>query len=164
MTKKHLDPLGQMLLRRRILDEDDLAELLDRQRRPLPLASLCYVLGLAAEDELAQALAKQLGTPGVVLDQSIIPVEVLGDIPRSVMLANGLLPVRADEAHVFVAVTAPIEGKLLNEVQFLTGRTVVQHVALEVAIERTTRQCWAARERGESWWYGARMDRQPPND
>ena len=164
MTKKHLDPLGRMLLRRNILDEDELAELLDRQRRPLPLASLCYVLGLAAEDELAQALAKQQGLPGIVLDQSIIPVEVLGDIPRHVILGNGLLPVRADEAHVFVAVSEPLDAKLTNELQFLTGRTVVQHVAVCVAIERASRQVWSARERGESWWYGDRMDRQPPKD
>ena len=164
MTKKHLDPLGRMLLRRNILDEDALADLLEQQRRPIPLASMCYVLGLASEDELVQALAKQRGMPGIVLERSVIPVEILRDVPRHVVVGQGLLPVREDDAHVFVAVTAPLAPTLVNEVQFLTGRTVVQHVALDIAIARASRQCWAARERGETWWYGDQMVHQPPRD
>ena len=164
MTKKHLDPLGRMLLRRHVLSEDELADLLEQQRRPLPLGSMCYVLGLASEDELVQALAKQRGMPGIVLERSIIRVEVLRDIPKHVVFGHNLLPVREDDAHVFVAVTQPLDGTLLNEVQFLTGRQIVQHVALDIAIARASRQCWAARERGEEWWYGLQMHREPPGD
>ena len=164
MTKKHLDPLGRMLLRRHVLDEDTLADLLEQQRRPIPLASMCYLLGLAGEDELVQALAKQRGMPGVVLERSIIPVEVLRDIPKHVVFGHNLLPVREDDAHVFVAVTQPLDGTLAGEMQFLTGRAIVQHVALDIAIARASRQCWAARERGEEWWYGSQMHREPPRD
>jgi CheY-like chemotaxis protein len=164
MTKKHLDPLGRMLLRRNVLDEDALADLLEQQRRPLPLGSMCYVLGLASEDELVGALAKQRGMPGIVLERSIIRVEVLRDIPKHVVFRHNLLPVREDDAHVFVAVTQPLDATLLNEVQFLTGRALVQHVALDIAIARASRQCWATRERGEEWWYGSQMHREPPRD
>src|SRR5215831_7053669 len=154
--KKHLDPLGKMLLRAGVLDEEQLADVLDQQRHPLALASLCWVLGQADELSLARVLSKQRGVPAIVLERSIIRLDAIADIPAELALRAHLLPVREDEQRVFVAVEDPHETDALTEIQLRKGKAVVPHIALQISLARAIRGCYAARERGAEYWYGLR--------
>src|SRR5437879_2775887 len=128
--KKHLDPLGKMLLRAGVLDEEQLADVLDRQRHSLAVASLCWVLGHADELSLARVLSKQRGVPALVLERSIIRLDVIADVPEELALGGAALPVREDEQRVFVAIEDPRATEALSEIQLRKGKVVVPHIAL----------------------------------
>jgi CheY-like chemotaxis protein len=160
--KKHIDPLGRMLLGRGIVDDDQLADVLTQQHKPLPLASMCYVLGHADEEQLARALGKQRGLPGVVLDRSILDLELLGLLPAELALQSLVLVLHADNTHVFVAVSEPLPERRLGELQFVTGKTLVPHLALKVTLARTLRAAYAARARGEERWRGPLAQGETP--
>lgn len=148
--RRRVDPLGRMLLRGGVIDESALADVLDSQRHTLPIASLCYVLGYADEESLARVLSRQHGAPAVVLDRCVINLDVLEHLPRQVALRHNVLPVLEDSQRIFVAAENPqVVSDVLREFQFVSGKTVVAHVALRVTLQRMTRSAYAARARGD---------------
>jgi CheY-like chemotaxis protein len=160
--RQRVDPVGRVLLRSGDLTEDALADVLDNQRHTLPFASLCYVLGHADELTLVRALSKQCGTPGVVLDRSVVRLDVLEGFQRDHALRHGVLPVFEDARRVFVATEDPTAAReLLRELEFVRGKAVVQHIALHVTLARTIRRAFAARERGERLLVGDLAEREP---
>jgi hypothetical protein len=75
--------LGKLLLERGVLpDSRALDDVLARQSVRIPIASLCYVLGYAPERPLIAALAATRGQRGIVLDESVIHLDVLGSLAR----------------------------------------------------------------------------------
>ncbi|WP_428267437.1 response regulator [Haliangium sp.] len=149
------DPIGDLLVHTGALTEAGLAEVLDHQRRALPLASLCYVLGYAGEERLVRVLSGQLGVPGLVLDQSVIRTELLQYASRELIMRHRILPVYEDAGRLFVAVEDPVGvDDVLRELQFVSGKTIVPHVALHVTLARTARACMRALEDGQPFLVG----------
>ncbi len=155
--KKRVDPIGRLLLRAGVLDDDALSDVLDQQRHTLPLASLCYVLGLADEEKLVRLLSRQRGVPGVVLSRAVINLTVLDQVPREMALKHAMLPMLQDASRVFVAVEDPSDTSPLREIGFLTGKAVIPHVGLQISIARAIRGAYAAAEAGEIFWNGDRV-------
>jgi CheY-like chemotaxis protein len=144
------DPLGALLASAGALSEHEVTDLLELQRVPLPLASFCYVLDLADEETLATALAKQLGVAAVVLDRSVISLDVLDGAAPELALDHQILPLAEDRQRLLVACERPAAvADVLRELEFIKGKEVVPHVALKVTLERTFRACVRARSRGE---------------
>jgi DNA-binding response OmpR family regulator len=145
------DPLGALLRGSGALTENEVADLLELQRVPLPLASLCYVLNLADEEILARALAQQLGVPAVVLDRSVIALDVFDGAAPELAVDNQILPLAEDRHRLLVACERPAAvTDVLRELEFIKGKSVVPHVALKVTLERTFRACVRARAADES--------------
>jgi DNA-binding response OmpR family regulator len=70
-----------------------------------------------------------------------------------------LLPVLEDERRIFIAAENPhVVSDVLREFQFVSGKTLVAHVALKVTISRMVRAAYAARARGESLLAGPDAD------
>lgn len=154
--RKRVDPIGRLLLRSGVLDEDGVADVLDSQRHTLPFASLAYVLGLCEEEPLVRAVSKQRGVPGLVLSRCVVNLSVLEGVPREVLLRHGIMPVLEDASRVFVAVEDPTNTSILREIGFLKGKAVVPHVALRISIARAIRRGYAALARGDTHWFGER--------
>ena len=154
-----LDPLGQVLVRSGALTEEMLADVLDQQRHPLSLGSLCYILGYIQEDVLARALSRQFGVPAVVLDRCAVRLSVLDGVSKSMLVRYGALPIYEDPTHIFIAAQDPrLVPDFLRELAALRGKTPVMHVALQVTLARTLRGCFSARERGDEMYYGPLAD------
>lgn len=150
------DPLGVILSGAGALSRLELAELVELQRSPLPLASLCYVLGLADEETLARALARQLRIGAVVLDRSIISLGVLDGAAPELALEHRILPVAEDRNRLLVACERPSAVRdVLRELEFIKGKPVVACVALKVTLERTLRTSLRAHSRGDDYLIGA---------
>ncbi len=156
---RRLDRLGNLLLQTGSINEHALADVLEEQRHTLPFGSLCYVLGHLDEEPLARMLSKQSGVPGVVLTQSVIDLELLADVPYELALTYNLLPIYEDQRRIFVAAEKPmIVAKLLRELQFVTTKTIVPHIALHIILKQTVRSCYRARERGERFFLGDQVN------
>lgn len=152
--KKGVEPLGRLLLRSGALSEEMLADVLDQQRHTLPFASLCYVLGHVDEEPLCRALSKQCGVPGIVLSRSVIHLCTLASVPRDMVFKHAILPVYEDDARLFVAVEGVGDPGVLRELGWVSGKTVVPHVALHIALARAIRLGYAALDRGEEYLVG----------
>jgi CheY-like chemotaxis protein len=148
-------PLGKLLIERGILPGEAVEDALARQAHHLPLASQCYVLGLAAERPLAAALAAQNGVTAVVLDECVIRLAVLRGVARDVARRSSFLPVYEDDGHVVLAAASPRDVRAVaREIERIRDKRVDVHIALDATLARTIRLAYAALERGDEYWVG----------
>ncbi|MCA9675325.1 MAG: response regulator [Kofleriaceae bacterium] len=150
--------LGKLLLEREILpDARALDDVLARQSLRLPVASLCYILGYSPERPLIATLSTVRGRPGVVLDESVVHLEVLGALPRETAMRARVLPLFEDARRVVVAAVDPSEAAAAiaaAEVERVRGKRVELYIALEITLARTIRAAYLGRARGDSYWVG----------
>jgi DNA-binding response OmpR family regulator len=149
-------PLGRLLLEMGVLpDEATLADALARQSERQPLASICYVLGLATERELAEALAISMQRPAIVLDECVIDTSLVDGIASDLLKRMQMLPVFAEGGQVIVAASRPDEVAAHAQALFSRrGWTVTLCVSLSVTVARTVRAVIAARGRDQLRWVG----------
>ena len=159
-----LDPLGAQLLRMGLMTDEQLDDVLAGQREPMPFASICYLYGYVSEENLVRALARKLGMPGVVLDRSIISLQSLRDLPREVALKYRVLPIYEDKHRLFVALSDQREPGVVNELEFIRGKTVIPHVALQITLARALRDCYRLLDKGDAYWFGAQTSLEDLND
>ena len=157
MRSREASLIGKLLLEREVLpDGRALEDVLARQGQRMPVASLCYVLGYAPERPLIAALATLHGRAGIVFDESVIALEVLGSLARETAARVRLLPVYEDKTTLIVAAADPEQAAAAAaELGRVRNKHVEVHVALEVTLARTIRGCYLARQRGDGYWVGA---------
>lgn len=104
------------------------------------LLALIEVGGDPAGPEYWQAKAKRLGYPLVDLDSQPLEPSVLALLPESVVRRRRCLPLLLDGHALKVAVSDPLESDLLEQLQFLTNRSITVTLApagaLLAAIDR----------------------------
>lgn len=162
--RKSTDPLGALLVAEGVLTERQRTDVLDQQREGFAFASLVYLLGYADEETLVRSLSRQMGTPGVLLELSIVSLHNLRDVPEEIARRYTLLPLYQDRQHVYVGVADRMEADVLSELSIITGRTVIPHVALQVCLARAIRDCYRLLEVGDAYWFGDRTGIEDLND
>ncbi len=151
MSDQPKKALGRILLEQRAISQADLDRVLAQQRPgSAPLATRLIQEGLVSELEALKALSAQRGVPGIDLNQVCILLEHLGTIPRDIALVHKLLPVLERPDRVFLAMANPEDRKVLEELEFVTGKRVFAYIALEGQLLRTIRDAYDARDRGDS--------------
>jgi DNA-binding response OmpR family regulator len=149
--------IGRILLKRKLISQDELDKQLENQKTAqdgIPLASRIAQSGTVSETEVLRALSEQLGVPGIDLNQIAIPSEYLDLIPRDVAESSRVLPVLARDDRLFVAMANPRDKRVVDELEFVTGRRVYQYVAITSTLERTIRDAYDARDAGETHYAG----------
>lgn len=92
-------PLGQLLLARGILSEDQLhIALLEQTKAPQPIGRLLVSLGFVSEATLRDALSERLGARSIDLSSVVIDPGALALVPREFAKRHRLLPIDYD-AH-----------------------------------------------------------------
>lgn len=151
MTDQPKKAIGRILLEQKAINQADLDRVLAQERPGAPpLATRLIQEGLVSELEALKALSAQRGVPGIDLTQVCILLEHLKTIPREIALVHKLLPVLERPDRVFLAMANPEERKVLEELEFVTGKRVFAYIALEGQLLRTIRDAYDARDRGES--------------
>lgn len=150
--------LGRILLRQKLITQQDLDEALDEQRRgpPMPLASRLTEAGKVSELDAVRALSEQLGVPGVDLSQVAILVEHLV-IPREIAEAHKILPLLVKDDRIFLAMASPTDKKVIDEIEFVTGKKAYPYVALAGTLLRTTQAAYDAKSQGETYYLGDKV-------
>ncbi len=109
-----------------------------------------------AELESLRQLSEQFGVPGIDLNQVCIRLDDLELLPREIADRRLILPVLVRDDRVFVAMTNPTDKKVVDELEFVTGKRVFPYVALQTALTRVIADAYDARARGESFYIGPR--------
>ena len=155
MTEDAKKPLGRILLSQRAVTQQELDQALgDATPGGPPLASRMIESGALSEIAALKALSEQSGVPGIDLNQVCIKLKDLDIVPREVAVRHKLLPILVREDRVFVAMAAPSEKKVIDEIEFVTGKRVFPYVALAGPLMRAIGSAYEMRDRGEPFYIG----------
>ncbi len=149
--------IGRILLKRKLISQEELDRQLETQRRAhdgVPLASRLAASGVVPETEVLRALSEQLGVPGIDLNQIAIPIGHLDLVPREVAESSRVLPVLVRDDRLFLAMANPRDKRVVDELEFVTGRKVYPYVAITSTLERTIRAAYDAKDAGAAYYAG----------
>ena len=155
MSEDAKKPLGRILLRQRAVTQPDLDEALaSGEVGGSPLATRMIESGTLSEIAALKALSEQSGVPGIDLNQICVRLTDLSILPKEVAVRHRLLPVLVRDDRVFVAMAAPTEKKVIDEIEFVTGKHVFPYIALAGPLMRVISSAYEMRDRGEAFYVG----------
>ncbi len=155
MSEDAKKPLGRILLRQRAVTQPDLDEALaNGEVGGPPLATRMIESGTLSEIAALKALSEQSGVPGIDLNQICVRLSDLSILPKGVAVQHRLLPVLVRDDRVFVAMAAPTEKKVIDEIEFVTGKHVFPYIALAGPLMRVITSAYEMRDRGEAFYVG----------
>ena len=118
--------IGELLVRRALIDPNDLALALSEQELSTgsaPLGRLLVRLGAIDEDDLTVTLAEQSGMRVVDLDRDPAPESSAVDrITREAAFRLQALPLRYEEGRLVIALAEPPSREVRREILKLSGR------------------------------------------
>jgi type II secretory ATPase GspE/PulE/Tfp pilus assembly ATPase PilB-like protein len=118
--------IGELLVRRALIDPNDLALALSEQELSTgsaPLGRLLVRLGAIDEDDLTVTLAEQSGMRVVDLDRDPPPESsAVGRITREAAFRLQALPLRYEEGRLVIALAEPPSRDVRREILKLSGR------------------------------------------
>jgi|HubBroStandDraft_4_1064222.scaffolds.fasta_scaffold52836_1 DNA-binding response OmpR family regulator len=153
-------PLGKILLQRKLVSQAELEEALRAQKRsitPVPLASKLVDDGTVGEIDALRALSEQYGVPGIDLLQIAIVLDHLDVVPRELAEVHLVLPVLMKGDRIFLAMADPHEKRVVDELEFVTGKKAYPYVAVHSTLARTIAAAYDAKARGEKHFLGPRV-------
>jgi DNA-binding response OmpR family regulator len=146
--------IGKILLRQRALTPDQLERALS-EKKGGRLASRLAAEGTITDLSALKALSEQHGIPGIDLAQICLRLETLDLLPREIAEKHLILPVLIRDDRLFVATANPREHKVLDELEFVTGKRVYPYVALESSLASVIDDAYGRKARGEAFFVGA---------
>ena len=157
--------LGKILLKRKVVNSTDLDALLQEQQANPDdgerLASRVLKHGLSDEVRLLRALSEQMGVPAVNLDEVEISLNNLEFVPREIAQQHIILPVFVGPDSINLAMANPDEQRVIDEVEFVTGKRVFPHVALHAQLVAVIEYCYDTKASGGTVYRGKRVGAAP---
>ncbi len=130
------DRLGELLLREKLITEDQLVKALEAQREGGGrLGFNLTKLGFVSDTELTQFLSKQYGIPTVDLFTEEIEPDIIKLVPEEVSRKYHILPLNRTGSTLVIAMADPSNIFAIDDIKFLTGYNVEPLVASEEAIK-----------------------------
>jgi len=125
-------PLGNLLVEQGWLDQPQLEQALDEQRRSRePLGQILLRKGWISKQALYRLLAQQQNVPLVFPDDLEIPPELLRRVDGRFAREQQVLPFKESPEELHVALAHPSDLALLDELRFRTGKRIVPYLAPE---------------------------------
>jgi DNA-binding response OmpR family regulator len=145
--------LGKILLRQRALSPEELDRAL-ADNKGGRLASRLAASGAITDVAALKALSEQHGIPGIDLAQICLRLEDLELLPREIAEKHLILPVLVRDDRLFIAMANPREKKVIDELEFVTGKKVYPYVALEGPLSHVIEEAYDKKTRGEDYYIG----------
>ena len=155
--------LGQILVQQGVIDASALSDALAHQSGRHPVASELYALGYASERQLCTALSAQTGWPGIVLDESVIRLDVLEYVSLEWARIFSALVVYEDAQTLVIAAARPEDATApARELAATRGKNVELRIALDITLARTIRVAFGKWKTGELFLAGPEANRTGP--
>jgi type IV pilus assembly protein PilB len=115
-------PLGQILLEKDLVTQDQLDEALKVQKNTTEqLGRILVDLGYVVERDVLRSHAEQLGIPFLELDRVSVDEDVAKAIPQSVVQRYNAVPIRRNGNRLTVAMADPTNVFALDDIRLITG-------------------------------------------
>src|SRR3954468_365188 len=145
--------IGKILLRQRALSPEQLDRALADQRGGR-LASRLAADGTISDVAALKALSEQHGIPGIDLTQICLKLDDLELLPREIAEKHLILSVLTRDDRLFIAMANPREKKVIDELEFVTGKKVYPYVALDAALASVIEESYGRKARGDVYYVG----------
>lgn len=137
--------LGQLLLNKNVISEDQLKKGLEEQiRSGGRLGSTLINMGVINEDQLVTFLSQQYDSPAIKLSDYSIDPSIIKFIPHDVAVKYHIFPVAKVGATITIAMSDPSNVFAIDDIKFMTGYNVEPVVASESAIKSAITQYYGA--------------------
>ncbi len=145
--------IGKILLRQRALSPEQLDRALAEPKGGR-LASRLAADGTISDVAALKALSEQHGIPGIDLTQICLKLDDLELLPREIAEKHLILPVLVRDDRLFIAMANPREKKVIDELEFVTGKKVYPYVALDGALSHVIEEAYSRKARGDAYYVG----------
>jgi len=110
--------LGDVLVQKKLITSEQLIECLDEQKLTKEyLGSILLKKGLIREEELMKVLSEQFDMPLVSLKRLYIDWAVCLQFAPIVATEQKVLPIRADESSLTVAISNPLDVMAVSKIE-----------------------------------------------
>jgi cellulose synthase/poly-beta-1,6-N-acetylglucosamine synthase-like glycosyltransferase len=128
--------LGEILVSRGLITEDELARTLELQEQTgSRLGEILYSERLIDEEELAAALADQLSVPFVDLEGIDPDPRAVAIIPEALQRGGRCLPLAVDDECLYVAITDPLDDETYEALSQQTDLRIRTYLARRSDLE-----------------------------
>lgn len=133
--------LGEILIERGLITEEQLQEALEQQKQSRELIGQVLIkLGYVHERDVLEALGEQLGLPVVTLTEHSVDPVALGQVPSEFAMRHQLIPLRSDDHTITVAMANPLDVQPLDDLRLVTGCEIKPAIASPSEIKRAIEQ------------------------
>ncbi|MGA2229958.1 MAG: ATPase, T2SS/T4P/T4SS family [Tepidisphaeraceae bacterium] len=141
-------PLGQLLVDRGVIKQEQLERALDEQRRSNHqklLGEIFIEMHMCTEDQVTEALAQAYGVPYARISPRVADPKAIGILPKDFLEKHQILPLFLVECVLTVAVPEPANVFLIEEISRISGFSV-QVVAATMRDIKATIQAYLPSE------------------
>ena len=137
--------LGELLLQEKLLNSDQLKSALDFQKKnAVAIGTAIVSLGYISEEEMAQALSRQLGYPYINLDQFEVYADVIDLIPLDVAKKYLIMPIHRIRSFLTLAMVDPTDLGIIEDIRFRTGLSIQPVIASESGVMNATNKYYGS--------------------
>ncbi len=124
--EKKTIPLGQLLLDKKLISEEQLSKALEEQKRTKDrLGHTLVKSGYVSSDDLIEVLEEQFGIPAVKINLKMLNSKVVKTIPENICRKYRLIPILLDENnYLTIAATNPYDISFKDEIKFITDYNI----------------------------------------
>ena len=141
--KKGPAPLGEILVERNELTEEQLREAMTRQQRSRKrLGEILMELGFASPDAVLDGLSAQLGVPPTRVNSYTVTPEALTCLSEKIARKYTAIPLLKVGSALVVATANPRDLQALDDLRFAAGCEVQTMIALESEILQALATCY----------------------
>jgi len=137
--------LGELLLKEKLLNSEQLESVLEFQKNnEVPTGTAVVSLGYISEEEMAQALSRQLGYPYINLDQFEVYPDVINIIPVEIAKSSLVMPIHRIRSFLTLAMVDPTDLDVIEDIRFRTGLSIQPVIASETGITNAIRKYYGS--------------------
>src|SRR4051794_7686363 len=115
---------GEILVRRGLLDQQQLARCRSAQSEGMRLDQTAVRLGFVTEEAALRALGEEVGLEYIDLAETPVDTSLLVKFPTRLIYRQMLFPIRRENGTLVVATSDPFDLYPLDELGAETGRTI----------------------------------------
>ena len=137
--------LGELLIREKLINSDQLKTAIDYEKKnKVSLGSALVTLGHISEEEMAQALSRQLGYPYIDLSQFEVYPDVINLIPVDIAKKHMIMPIHRIRSFLTMAMVDPTDLDIIENVRFRTSLSIQPVIASESGINDAINKYYGA--------------------
>ena len=120
---------GEILLRRGLLNDQQLNLSRDAQANGASVVDKAVELGYVTEEDALRALGSEVGIDYIDINEADIDLSLLNQFPQRLIYRDSLFPIRRENGSLVVATSDPFDLYPLDEVGAATGLSIVPVLA-----------------------------------
>lgn len=132
-------PIGQYLVKKKLITDEQLQKVLDYQKNNLEpgkfFGDYAIELGFVSEVDFAKVLAEKLKVPYIELEETNIDIQAVKKIPEELAKKHAIIAINISGYRITVATGDPINFFIFEEVKVISGMDVVPVLATKSSIK-----------------------------